>query len=48
MTLWGPHGSICWMRFIAPPPAWKKKQNKKTAIRKLSFAKLIIQFNRVN
>ena len=29
MTLWGPHGSICWMRFIAPPPAWKKRKEKK-------------------
>ena len=25
MTLRGPHVPIYWMRFIAPPPAWKKK-----------------------
>ena len=27
MTLRGPHVPIYWMRFIAPPPAWKKNSS---------------------
>ena len=30
MTLRGPHVPIYWMRFIAPPPAWKKKKTTPT------------------